>query len=133
MKVCIGKGGFRQLPNDRYWVKVVAIIQTAWKEYGPALEWVFEIVHGASTGCRVSGKTNLTNSLGPTCKFGRWWFALTGVRVKEGEKVDTESLINKCCWAEITVCRSASGKPANHIELIPGDPPDADEDSRRLS
>ena len=130
MKVCIRHDGFVQLRSGRYWIRVVAVVwQKAWKEYGPALEWEFEVARGTRTGCCVRGKTNLTNSLGPACKFGRWWFALTGVRLKKGETVDTDSLIGKCCWAEIVVCRSDSGKPANHVELVPGDPPDTDEDS----
>lgn len=134
MKVCIRKEGFVQLPTDRYWVKVVSIVfQKAWKEYGPALEWVFEVMRGRHRRCRLNGKTNLTNSLGPRGKFGRWYFALTGIELKEGQEVDTDALIGKCCWAEITAFRSANDKPANEIDLVADDPPDGDEGSRRLS
>lgn len=130
MKIHITHEGYVMLPDGRYWVKVVTIVfQKAWKDYGPALEWVFEIVRGTHTGCHVNGRTNLKNSLGPTCKFGRWYFALTGVRLKLGDSPDTDSLIGKCCWAKITAFHSASGKPVNNIDLDPGDPPDSHEDS----
>ncbi len=119
MRLKIERDGFTPLPNNRYLVRVVSVEQVEWQSVGPALRWTFEVLEGAYTGCRLCGNTNLSNSLGPRQKFGRWYHAIIGRFLVVGEQIDTNELVGKRCWAEVVLRRSRTGKPANQIELVP--------------
>lgn len=123
MKIRIGNERFTPLPAGYYRLRAMAIRENVdWPPYGKALEWEFEVAEGPFTGCRLQAKMNRHSSLGPTQKFGRWYFALTGVRLKGGAEVDPQELVSKTCWAVVTQGRSSLGKPSNNVELIPGNP-----------
>ncbi len=118
MKMQIGQNGLTPLPSGRYRLTVIKVHETSWS-FGPALEWVFEVADGPYSGCQVSGKMSQHNSTGPHQKLGRWYHAITGRCPTVGEEIDTDQLIGKSCWAEITKCFSKQGKPSNNVELIP--------------
>ena len=120
MKARIGKNAYTIIPDGTYYVKVISIEEVHWSYINTqAWQWTFEIAEGVYSGCRLQGHTNLHSSLGPRQKVGRWFHALAGTWLNEGDEIDTTQLLNITCLAKIFGCYGKSGKLANKIELVP--------------
>lgn len=119
MKARIGQHKYTIIPDGKYRVKVISIVEVYWTYIkAQAWLWTFEIMNGVNAGCRISGHTNLHSSFGPKQKVGRWYHAITGAWLNGGDEIDTDYLLNKTSFAQIRVVFDKDKKPANKIELI---------------
>ena len=122
MKIRVAEDRYIPIPSGEYRVEVVSINETTWG-HRLALEWKFKIVDGVYVGNCLNGKTTLYAELSRRQKLGRWYCALIGRWLRQGEELDTEVLmravVGKIARSSVVLGTSRRGKPANKIELIP--------------
>lgn len=92
---------FELVPEGEIVAAKVKEIKAETLDFGPRLNWAFEITEAPWEGVRVLDSCSQKFTIDPPSKFYEWACQLLGRTFEIGEQIDTDDLVGLSCRIEI--------------------------------
>jgi hypothetical protein len=92
---------FELIPEGEIVSAKVKEIKAEILEFGPRLNWAFEVTETPWEGVRILDSSSQKFTIDPPSKFYEWSCQLLGRTFEVGDPIDTEDLIGLPCRVEI--------------------------------
>lgn len=95
------ESSFEMIPEGEIVSAKVVEIRAEVLDFGPRLNWAFEVTESPWEGTRILGSSSQKFTIDPPSKFYEWACQLLGRTFEVGEGIDTDDLIGLPCRIEI--------------------------------
>ena len=92
---------FEMIPEGEIVAAKVKEVRAEVLEFGPRLNWAFEVTQSPWEGIRILGSSSQKFTIDPPSKFYEWACQLLGRTFEVGEGIDTDDLVGLPCRIEI--------------------------------